>query len=67
MGDYIMRKAIFSFVAVAALTGTTGAKADAQEVTVKKGDTLWSISQGYKVSVEQVKNLESFIIGYHLS
>lgn len=62
-----MRKAIFSFVAVAALTGTTGAKADAQEVTVKKGDTLWSISQGYKVSVEQVKNLESFIIGYHLS
>ncbi|MDQ0218053.1 LysM peptidoglycan-binding domain-containing protein [Peribacillus cavernae] len=50
-----MRKAIFSFIVAAALTGTIGANADAQEVSVKKGDTLWSISQGYKVSVEQVK------------
>lgn len=51
-----MKKAIFSIVAAAALTGSFSAKADAQEVIVKKGDTLWDISQGYKVSVEQVKD-----------
>jgi N-acetylmuramoyl-L-alanine amidase len=51
-----MRKAILSCVAVAAIAGSFGEKAAAQEMTVKKGDTLWSISKAYKVSVEQVKD-----------
>ncbi|MCM3597848.1 LysM peptidoglycan-binding domain-containing protein [Metabacillus idriensis] len=51
-----MKKTIFSLAAVAALTTTAGFSAQAEEVVVDKGDTLWSLSQEHKVSVDDIKN-----------
>ncbi|MEX3714654.1 LysM peptidoglycan-binding domain-containing protein [Cytobacillus horneckiae] len=51
-----MKKSVVSFVAAAAIVGTAAANVQAEEVTVKKGDTLWGISQKYDSTVEQVKN-----------
>jgi 3D (Asp-Asp-Asp) domain-containing protein len=51
-----MKKTIFSLAAVAALTTTAGISAQAEEVVVDKGDTLWSLSQEHKVSVDDIKN-----------
>lgn len=51
-----MKKSVVSFVAAAAIVGTAAANVQAEEVTVKKGDTLWGISQKYDATVEQVKN-----------
>lgn len=50
-----MKKTIFSLAAVAALTTTAGINAQAEEVVVNKGDTLWSLSQEHKVSVDDMK------------
>lgn len=50
-----MRRTLFSFVAAVLMLGIVSETAQAEQVTVRKGDTLWSISQGYKVSVDQVK------------
>ncbi|WP_436376511.1 LysM peptidoglycan-binding domain-containing protein [Cytobacillus sp. BC1816] len=60
-----MKKSILSFVAAAAITGTAGANVQAEEVTVKKGDTLWDFSQTYNTPVEMIKEwngLSSHII-----
>ncbi|PAF11592.1 peptidoglycan-binding protein, partial [Shouchella clausii] len=35
---------------------TAGVSAYAEEVTVNKGDTLWSIAQKHEVSVQDIKN-----------
>ncbi|KAF0815787.1 putative protein YabE [Bacillus sp. ZZV12-4809] len=50
-----MKKSILTFVAAAAITGTAGANVQAEEVTVKKGDTLWDFSQSYNAPVEMIK------------
>ncbi|GLB60759.1 LysM peptidoglycan-binding and 3D domain-containing protein [Cytobacillus sp. NCCP-133] len=50
-----MKKSILSFVAAAAITGTAGANVQAEDVTVKKGDTLWEFSQQYNTPVEMIK------------
>ncbi|PLR98766.1 3D domain-containing protein [Bacillus sp. T33-2] len=50
-----MRKSILSLVAVAAISGAAGANAQAEEIVVHKGDTLWGISKQYGVSVESIK------------
>ncbi|MCM3708667.1 MULTISPECIES: LysM peptidoglycan-binding and 3D domain-containing protein [Cytobacillus] len=60
-----MKKTILTFVAAAAITGTAGANAQAEEVTVKKGDTLWDFSQSYNTPVDIIKEwngLSSHII-----
>lgn len=60
-----MKKSILSFVAAAAITGTAGPNVQAEEVTVKKGDTLWDLSQTYNTPVDMIKEwngLSSHII-----
>ncbi|WP_394583947.1 LysM peptidoglycan-binding domain-containing protein [Cytobacillus firmus] len=60
-----MKKSILTFVAAAAITGTAGANVQAEEVTVKKGDTLWDFSQSYNTPVDMIKEwngLSSHII-----
>ncbi|WP_370221865.1 LysM peptidoglycan-binding domain-containing protein [Cytobacillus sp.] len=60
-----MKKSILSFVAAAAITGTAGANVQAEEVIVKKGDTLWDFSQTYNTPVDMIKEwngLSSHII-----
>ncbi|CAM3642527.1 3D domain-containing protein [Aeromicrobium ponti] len=60
-----MKKSLLSFVAAAAITGTAGANVQAEEVTVKKGDTLWGFSQQYNTPVDMIKEwngLSSHII-----
>ncbi len=53
-----MKKTLLSFVAVASITvAMSGQKTSAQEITVKKGDTLWGISQKYDTSVDNIKRL----------
>ncbi len=53
-----MKKTLLSFVAVASITvAMSGQKTSAQEITVKKGDTLWGISQKYDTSVDNIKKL----------
>lgn len=58
-------KKLLSFIACATIATSIGTEAKAAEVTVKKGDTLWSISQDYNVSTEDIKSwndLDSDII-----
>ncbi|MDQ0268451.1 LysM peptidoglycan-binding domain-containing protein [Cytobacillus purgationiresistens] len=50
-----MRKSVLSIVAAAAIAGTSAVNVQAEEVTVKKGDTLWGISQKYEATVDQIK------------
>ena len=50
-----MIKKIKAFIAVAALSGTVGANVQAAEVTVKKGDNLWDLSQLHNASVENIE------------
>ncbi|WP_100407383.1 LysM peptidoglycan-binding and 3D domain-containing protein [Bacillus solitudinis] len=52
-----MKKSIISMVSVAALTGSLflGTQAQAKEVTVQKGDTLWSIAQEHQISVNDLQ------------
>ncbi|MFC0524631.1 LysM peptidoglycan-binding domain-containing protein [Pontibacillus salicampi] len=60
-----MKKTVLSLAAVATITGATTVSASAQDVTVNKGDTLWSIGQENGISVSQLKeinNLDSNII-----
>ncbi|KHF40197.1 LysM peptidoglycan-binding and 3D domain-containing protein [Halalkalibacter okhensis] len=62
-----MRKNIVSLVTAAALVGTLGfgINASAQEVTVNKGDTLWSIANNNNIQLEELKewnNLSSNLI-----
>lgn len=60
-----MKKSLLSLVAAAAISGAVGTQAQAEEIVVHKGDTLWSLSEKYDVSVESLKkwnNLSSDVI-----
>ncbi|RSD26153.1 3D domain-containing protein [Mesobacillus subterraneus] len=60
-----MKKSLLSLVAAAAISGAAGTQAQAEEIVVHKGDTLWGISMEYGVSVESLKkwnNLSSDVI-----
>ncbi|AIE60053.1 LysM peptidoglycan-binding and 3D domain-containing protein [Bacillus methanolicus] len=50
-----MKKHLYSMVAAATISGVIGANAQAKEIVVKKGDTLWDFSQKYDVKVEDIK------------
>ncbi|EIJ78138.1 YocH [Bacillus methanolicus PB1] len=50
-----MKKHLYSMLAAATISGIIGANAQAEEIVVKKGDTLWEISQKYDVTVEDLK------------
>ncbi|QHT45287.1 LysM peptidoglycan-binding domain-containing protein [Halobacillus sp. ACCC02827] len=50
-----MKKTVVSLAAVASISAVTATSVSAEEVTVNKGDTLWSISQANGVSVEDIK------------
>lgn len=65
MGGKQMKKSLLSLVAVAAISGAAGAQAQAEEIVVHKGDTLWGLSKTYDTSVESIKkwnNLTSDVI-----
>ncbi|WNF21233.1 LysM peptidoglycan-binding domain-containing protein [Mesobacillus jeotgali] len=60
-----MKKSLLSLVAAAAISGAAGTQAQAEEIVVHKGDTLWGISKEYGVTVDSLKkwnNLKSDII-----
>ncbi|MDE3838896.1 peptidoglycan-binding protein [Bacillus methanolicus] len=50
-----MKKHLYSMLAAATISGVIGANVQAEEIVVKKGDTLWEISQKYDVTVEDIK------------
>jgi 3D (Asp-Asp-Asp) domain-containing protein/LysM repeat protein len=51
-----MKKHVYSMLAAVTISGAIGATAQAEEVVVKKGDTLWGISRNYQdVTVEDIK------------
>ncbi|MFT8322173.1 MAG: LysM peptidoglycan-binding domain-containing protein [Bacillus sp. (in: firmicutes)] len=49
-------KKILSFIACASIATTFATEAHAEKITVKDGDTLWSISKDYGVSVDDIKS-----------
>ncbi|MGP4059974.1 LysM peptidoglycan-binding domain-containing protein [Halobacillus sp. H74] len=51
-----MKKTVFSVAATVALTGVLATTVSAEEYKINKGDTLWSISQKYDVSVSDLKS-----------
>lgn len=51
-----MKKTIVSLAAVASVSAVTATTVSADEIKVKKGDTLWDIAQDYGVSVQDIKN-----------
>ncbi|MCK1991025.1 LysM peptidoglycan-binding domain-containing protein [Peribacillus muralis] len=51
-----MKKSILSLAAAAAISGAFTIPVQAEDVKVKDGDTLWGISQSYKVSIEDIKS-----------
>ena len=58
-------KKIFSIITCASLLTTAAPFVGAEEIKVEKGDTLWSISQDKKVSIDDIKkwnDLDSDII-----
>ncbi|GAM14058.1 3D domain-containing protein [Mesobacillus selenatarsenatis] len=60
-----MKKSLLSLVAAAAISGAAGTQAQAEEIVVHKGDTLWGISKEYGVTVDSLKkwnNLSSDVI-----
>jgi 3D (Asp-Asp-Asp) domain-containing protein len=65
MGGKQMKKSLLSLVAAAAISGAAGTQAQAEEIVVHKGDTLWGISKEYGVTVDSLKkwnNLSSDVI-----
>lgn len=52
----MMKKTIVSLAAVASVSAVTATAVSADELKVKKGDTLWDIAQDYGVSVQDIKN-----------
>lgn len=50
-----MKKTILSIVAAAAFAGSAGTAVQAEEVTIQKGDTLWSLSKIHSVTVEDIQ------------
>ncbi|MFJ7747413.1 LysM peptidoglycan-binding domain-containing protein [Peribacillus sp. NPDC097295] len=59
-----MKKSILSLTAVVAISGAFTIPVQAEEVTVKNGDTLWGISQSHKVSVEDIKSWNKLTSDY---
>ncbi|TMU87438.1 LysM peptidoglycan-binding domain-containing protein [Bacillus sp. BHET2] len=60
-----LKKSIISVAAFTTLAVSGGASASAQDIEVKKGDTLWGLAKEYGTSVDQLKtwnNLSSHII-----
>ena len=60
-----MKKSLLSLVAAAAISGAAGTQAQAEEIVVHKGDTLWGISKEYDVTVDSLKkwnNISSDVI-----
>ncbi|RBP07967.1 3D domain-containing protein [Rossellomorea aquimaris] len=60
-----LKKSIISVAAFTTLAVSGGASASAQDIEVKKGDTLWGIAQEYGTSVDQLmkwNNLNSHLI-----
>lgn len=60
-----MKKTIFSLAAVTTIMAATTVTASAEELIVKKGDTLWGMAQENGVSVNHIKeqnNLNSNLI-----
>ncbi|MGF2615950.1 LysM peptidoglycan-binding domain-containing protein [Rossellomorea vietnamensis] len=60
-----MKKTVITLATAASLTLTMGAGASAENVEVKKGDTLWGLSKEYGTSVEDLlrwNNLNSDLI-----
>lgn len=61
-----MKKHVYSMLAAVTISGAIGATAQAEEVVVQKGDTLWGISRNFQdVSVDDIKtwnNLSSDLI-----
>lgn len=60
-----MKKSLLSLVAAAAISGAAGTQAQAEEIVVHKGDTLWGISKEYGVTVDSLKkwnNLSNDVI-----
>ena len=51
-----MKKYFYYLLASLIIWSTAGVSAYAEEVTVKKGDTLWSIAQKHEVSVQDIQN-----------
>ncbi|UOE55325.1 LysM peptidoglycan-binding domain-containing protein [Bacillus sp. CMF12] len=51
-----MKKYFYYLLAAITIWSTAGVSAYAEEVTVNKGDTLWSIAQKHEVSVQDIKN-----------
>jgi 3D (Asp-Asp-Asp) domain-containing protein/LysM repeat protein len=52
-----MKKHVYSMLAAITISGAMAATAQAEEVVVKKGDTLWGISQNYQdVTVNDLKS-----------
>ncbi|MFB6803018.1 LysM peptidoglycan-binding and 3D domain-containing protein [Peribacillus butanolivorans] len=51
-----MKKSILSLAAAAAISGAFTIPVQAEDVNVKDGDTLWGVSQTYKVSIEDIKD-----------
>lgn len=52
-----MKKAILAFVAVASISVSLhSAKAEAKEIVVKEGESLWKLAQQYNTSVEDIKS-----------
>ncbi|MBH9965149.1 LysM peptidoglycan-binding domain-containing protein [Bacillus enclensis] len=60
-----LKKSIISVAAFTTLAVSGGASASAQEIEVKKGDTLWGLAKEYGTTVDQLKtwnNLGSDLI-----
>ncbi|MCA1053818.1 LysM peptidoglycan-binding domain-containing protein [Rossellomorea aquimaris] len=60
-----LKKSIISVAAFTTLAVSGGASASAQDIEVKKGDTLWGLAKEYGTSVDQLKkwnNLGSDLI-----
>ncbi|WP_394581264.1 LysM peptidoglycan-binding and 3D domain-containing protein [Cytobacillus firmus] len=51
-----MKKYFYYLLASLIIWSTAGVSAYAEEVTVNKGDTLWSLAQKHEVSVQDIKN-----------
>lgn len=50
-----LKKTLGSFMIAAAISGTFAANAQAEEIVVKKGETLWGLSEVHNTSVENIK------------
>lgn len=50
-----MKIYLYSLFAAVTIWGSMGVQAQAEEVVVKKGDTLWAIAKKYDVSVQEIE------------